>query len=100
MEDERLNPIIVDQKRVELIPKSEVRRAMTNPISYEASAARDYYYKHYASEREKRSIRLHKSAENLLGISFGIALIMLFLVVIGGLYSEYQDVLLNWWWSL
>lgn len=100
--EEKLNPININHKEEpeKLIPKAVVRRAMESFDTYEASAARTYYYEHYASEREKKKMRLEDRTYLILSASFWIGVLMLFLVSVFGLIEEYSPAFLDWWWSL
>lgn len=57
----------------ELVSVEQVRCDMNNPDGgYAAMAARDYYYKHYATEKERKAMDRHDNLIAAFGIIFTI----------------------------
>lgn len=58
----------------ELVPRQQVLCDMNNPDGgFAAMAAKDYYYKHYATEKERKAMDLRDNIIAVFGIIFTIA---------------------------
>lgn len=59
-----------------LVPLNRVLCDMNNPDGgYAAMAARDYYYKHYATEKERKTMDRHDNLVAMFGILLIIAIL-------------------------
>lgn len=61
-------------EKSDLVPLNQVLCDMSNPDGgYAAMSARDYYYKHYATEKERKAMGRHDNLVAAFGIIFMIA---------------------------